>query len=101
MVELLLASGVDVNQTMPDGATPLSMSRLNGHHEVVKLLLANIAEVEQAKKTAEEEKEKEGGTPKSKVRVCENCGKEAATMKKCPCKLVRYCSRECQQEDWR
>ena len=22
-------------------------------------------------------------------------------MKKCTCKLVRYCSRECQLEDWR
>ena len=69
----------------------------------MKLLVAHGAKVDQAKKSgnAEEEKEEEDGKPKSKVRVWANCDKKAATMKKCTCKLVRYCSRECQREDWR
>ena len=38
---------------------------------------------------------------KKKVRMCENCGKVAEKMKKCSvCRLVRYCSEECQLEDW-
>ena len=31
--------------------------------------------------------------------VCAVCGEEAA--KKCPCKLVMYCSKECQKRDWK
>ena len=48
----------------------------------------------------EETEEEEKGAPKRKVRVCENCGKEAAKMKRCKCRLARYCSEECQLEDW-
>ena len=34
--------------------------------------------------------------------MCEKCGKSATTTKRCRgCKLVRYCSEECQLGDWR
>ena len=47
-------------------------------------------------------KEEEGEPTKKVPRVCEKCGKEAARMKKCSvCKLVRYCSEECQLGDWK
>ena len=80
---------------------PSPRARENGHGEVVKLPLAHIGKEEQTKK-AEDEKE-EVGTPKKRaMRVCEKCGKEAEKMKKCSvCKLVRYCSEECQLEDWK
>ena len=68
---------------------------------MVNLLLAHIAKEEQAKKSGEEKEE--AGTPKKRAtKACEKCGKEAEKMKKCSvCRLVRYCSEECQQADWR
>ena len=51
-----------------------------------------------ADKNYEEEERKQKG----QARVCEKCGKEAETTKKCSvCKLVRYCSEECQLGDWK
>ena len=90
MVKLLLAKGAKFDQVNNDGVTPLSVSRENGHDEVVKLLLAHIAKEEQTKRA--EEKKEEVGTPKKRaMRACEKCGKEAEKMKKCSvCKLVRY-----------
>jgi len=77
------------------------VSRLNGHHEVVKLLLAKGATVDQTEEETVEEEEGEG-SQRSKVRVCENCGKEGEKLKKCSaCKLVWYCSEECQLGDWK
>ena len=44
----------------------------------------------------------EEGELKEAARVCENCGKEAAKMQQCSrCKLVRYCSGECQLKHWK
>ena len=90
----MLAKGANVGQTCNYGATSLVVSRSNGHHEVVKLLLASESKVDETKGEAEEE-EKEDGQPKRKVRVCKNCGKEASKIQKCSrCRLVRYCSRD-------
>ena len=42
------------------------------------------------------------GKAKRKVRVCKNCGKSATTTKRCGgCKLVRYCSQDFLNEDWK
>ena len=100
LVKLLLTHGAKADQAANNGYTPLSVSRLNGHQEVVDLLLASVAQREQAEKAAEVKAAK--GELKRAARVCENCGKEAAKMKKCSvCKLVRYCSEECQLKDWK
>ena len=68
---------------------------------MVNLLLAHIAKEEQAKKSGEEKEE--AGTPKKRAtKACEKCGKEAEKMKACSvCRLIRYCSEECQQGDWK
>jgi len=52
---------------------------------------------------AEKKRETEDkGNAKKAARVCQLCGKEAEKMKKCSvCRLVRYCSQECQLEDWK
>ena len=57
---------------------------------------------EEARRAEEAKEEREEGEPKRKVRVCENCSKVAETMQKCSrCRLARYCSEECQLEDWK
>ena len=102
-VRLLLAKGAKVDQAANNGDTPLSVSRLKGHREVEELLLASIAKLEQAEQAAKVEvvKEEEGEVKRA-ARVCQLCGKEAQRMKKCSvCKLVRYCSEECQLKDWK
>ena len=70
---------------------------------MVDLLLASVAKQEQAEKAAEVVvKEEEGEPTKKAARVCEKCGKSATTTKRCGgCKLVRYCSEECQLGDWK
>jgi len=41
-------------------------------------------------------------SPTAGLNLCEKCGKSATTTKRCGgCKLVRYCSQECQLQDWR
>ena len=70
------------------------------YFEVVKLLHANGRRADQAVKGKVKEEKEKGGLTKA-VRVCENCGKEAAKMQKCSrCRLVRYCSQDCQLGDW-
>ena len=94
VVRLLLANGAKADRAMNDGRTALFISRQNGHQEVAKLLLANGRKADQA--------ENEEGELKKAARVCKNCGKEASKMQKCSrCRLVRYCSRDCQLADWK
>ena len=66
----------------------------------MKLLLAHVEKVDRAKEEGEKETGEAKGASPGKVRVCENCGKEAATIKRRKCRLARYCSAECQLEDW-
>ena len=101
VVKLLLANGAKVDLAMNDGRTALFVSRQNGHQEVAKLLLANGRKADQAEKEEEEGGKEEGNTKKA-ARVCENCDKETSKMQKCSrCRLVRYCSRDCQLADWK
>ena len=99
----LLANGAKVNQADSNGATALIISSLNGHQEVVKLLMAKGATAKAGKEA--EVKQEEGELKKKAVRVwrvCQLCGDEAVRMKKCSvCRLVRYCSEACQLEDWK
>ena len=46
MVNLLLKSGAIVNQTTYGGMSPVFMAALNGHEEVVAVLLDNEADIE-------------------------------------------------------
>jgi len=94
VAKLLLANGAKVDQADNAGNAPLSASRRHGHEEVVKLLLAHIEKADQAKEEEEKETREAKGASTGKVRVCENCGKEAATMKRCKFRLARYCSDE-------
>ena len=92
----------EADQADNDGATPLSASRLAGHEEVAELLLAHGRKAERAEKLETTTEEEEKGKAKKAARVCEKCGKEAEKMKKCSaCRLARYCSEECQREDWK
>ena len=101
VVKLLLAKGAKVDKAMNDGRTVLFSSRQTGHKEVAKLLMANGRKAVQAEKKEEEGGKEEGNTKKA-ARVCENCDKEASKMQKCSrCRLVRYCSQNCQLADWK
>lgn len=44
-VQILLDSGVDVNKQAPDMVSPLLLASAGGHHEIVRLLLLNGADV--------------------------------------------------------
>jgi len=58
---------------------------------IPRRIKAHFAKAGQAKQTGEVAVEEEGTSTRA-VRECENCGKEAAKMKKCSvCRLVRYC----------
>ena len=104
MVKLLLAKGANVNQSRKDGCTPLIISRQKGHQNVVKLLLANGTKKAPTEEEAETGKKKKG-TAKREARACQTCGKPATAekkLKKCSvCRLVRYCSTECRDGDWK
>ena len=85
MVKLLLAKGAKMNQARNDGLTPLMGAIKAGHQEVWQLL-TDHAKASQAEDGA---------------RVCQMCGEKSEKMKKCSaCKQVRYCSKDCQLEDW-
>ena len=97
-----------------------SQECLDGDRKVHKKVCKKIGEEkddDEEEETEKEEKEEEevekegggkgvvGGGDEEKeeaVRVCEKCGKEAMKMNKCSaCRLVWYCSRECQLGDWK
>jgi hypothetical protein len=128
VVKLLLADGADVHREKNNGYTSLRVSRQNGHPEVAKLLMANITAIRrftvlfairQVRLLPPTPPPSQllsllaNRTPDDVVRVileflgaqlelCGKCGREAEKMQKCSvCKLVRYCSRECQRQDWK
>ena len=47
-VEILISSGVDVNQTIKGGTTPLMLAARSGNTEILRLLLDANARVDQA-----------------------------------------------------
>jgi len=86
-----------------------SVSLLVAHPPLLIILRSQIlestasgGESEEAEETNEVEGVKEDEAQQEAVRVCGKCGKEAENMKKCSaCKMIRYCSPECQKGDWK
>lgn len=55
VVEICVESGMDINESDPNGFTALAMAAYNGHDEIVKLLIKNQATIDS--------RDRQGNTP--------------------------------------
>jgi hypothetical protein len=109
----LAKHGADLNTPRNDGATPVFIAATNGHTGVIKLLYkigadmkpdSTIFSINQVKHN---EKNTKAVQLVDKIlnkltNNCEFCGSSSKRLKVCSkCEKVRYCSRECQVQDYK
>jgi ankyrin repeat protein len=98
IVKELISSGANLNITANDGDTPLNLAAQKGNLKIVTILLGaekNPLELSEAVKAALV-KCFEHNRKSSKCAQCEKQQKGICS----GCKVIGYCSCECQREDW-
>ena len=121
MAECLLEGGADVNHQCQRGFTPLHVAAQEGHLKNVKLLVKKGANIHQATHQGQNPLHLASFHSRSEVvdylikkgadfddqgnavgKACKCCGATDVPVFKCAgCKVVWYCSPECQKKDWK
>ena len=88
VVMLLIQCGANIHQATHKGMTPLIAAALQGYVCIVEQLIKNGADFDD-----------QGG---ERVKACKCCGATDVPVFKCKgCKIIYYCSPECQMKDWK
>ena len=88
IVKLLVKKGANIHQATHQGQSPPHLATLKGHNEVVDYLIKKGADFD-------DQGHAEG-------KACKSCGATDVPVFKCAgCKVVWYCSPECQKKDWK
>jgi ankyrin repeat protein len=113
VIKVLVKHGADMNTPKDDGGTPVLAAAHRGHADVIKLLYKLGADMKldstqfSMKQLAQDENNTKALQRINKIlnklnSNCELCGSSSKRLKVCSkCEKVRYCSRECQVQDYK
>jgi ankyrin repeat protein len=112
-IKVLVAHGANVNTPTGDGGTPVLVAAQEGRTDVIKLLYKLGANMKpdsaylSMKQLAQLDENNKALQLIDKIlakmtRECECCGSSSKRLKVCSnCEMVRYCSRQCQVQDYK
>jgi ankyrin repeat protein len=113
VIRALAEHGADLNTPKTNGGTPVLVAACEGHTDVIKLLYKLGANMKpdsyslSMKQAAQHHDNTEATQLIDKIlskltNKCEFCGSSSKRLKVCSkCEKVRYCSRECQVQDYK